>query len=167
VADKPALVRHADNREIWRNLWDAFPHPYTDADADRWLSFAAADPSPQGTYAIEVAGEAAGTLSLERREDVERYSAEIGYWLGESYWGRGIVSEAVGRVTAAALAEPDLVRVFAPVFAWNRRSMRVLERNGFVREGVLRRAGYKDGVVLDRVVYARTRESAHPYAPAT
>lgn len=106
-----------------------------------------------------------GTVSLERGRDIERYSAEIGYWLGEAYWGRGIVSEAVGRVTALALAEPDLVRVFAPVFAWNARSMRVLERNGYAREAVLRRAGVKDGVVIDRVVYARTRPSDHPYVP--
>ena len=105
-------------------------------------------------------------MSVERRRDIERLSAEVGYWLGEAYWGRGIVSEAVGRVTEVALAEPDLLRLFALAFAWNERSMHVLERNGYVREGVLRRAGYKDGVVIDRVIYGRTRDSAHPYTPA-
>lgn len=163
--DADALVRHADNRAVWRNLWDTFPHPYTHADAERWLATAATDPPPEGTYAIEVDGEAAGTVALERGRDIERFSAEIGYWLGEAYWGRGIVSEAVGRVTEVALAEPGLVRVFAPVFGWNARSMRVLERNGYTREGVLRRAGFKDGALIDRVLYARTRDSAHPYVP--
>ena len=163
AGDRAALVRHASNRAIWRNLWDAFPHPYTEADADRWLAVAAADPPPEGTYAIDVGGEAVGTVSLARGHDIERYSAEIGYWLGEAHWGRGIMTEAVERVTALALGEPELVRVFAPVFAWNTRSMRVLERNGYVREAVLRRAGVKDGVVIDRVIYARTRLSDHPY----
>lgn len=165
AGDRAALLRHANNRAIWRNRWDAFPHPYTEADADRWLAVAAADPPPEGTYAIDVGGEAVGTVLLERGRDIERLSAEIGYWLAEPYWGRGIVSEAVGRVTDLALAEPDLVRVVAPVFGWNRRSMRVLGRNGYRREAVLRRAGVKDGVVLDRVVYARTRASDHPYVP--
>lgn len=154
--DAAALVRHADSRAVWRNLWDAFPHPYT-----------AADPPPEGTYAVEVGGEAVGTRSLERRRDIERLSTELGYWLGEAHWGRGIMTEAVGRATELAFARTDLIRVVAPVFAWNARSMRVLVRNGYVREGVLRRAGYKDGVVLDRVIFACTRESAHPYAPAT
>ena len=163
--DKPTLVRHANNRAISRNLWDAFPHPYTEADANRWLATAAAEPPPPGMYAIEVEGEAAGTISLDRRRDIERLSAEIGYWLGEAYWGRGIMSEAVGRVTELAFAETDLVRIFALVFAWNPRSGRVLERSGHAREGVLRRAGVKDGVVFDRVIYARTRESEHPYVP--
>jgi RimJ/RimL family protein N-acetyltransferase len=167
LTDKTSLVRHADNRNIWRNLWDAFPSPYTEADADRWLALAVADPPIEGVYAIEVDGEAAGTISIERRGDIERYSAEIGYWLGERYWGKGIVSEAVARVTELALSEPDLIRLFAPVFAWNVRSMRVLERNGYAREAVLKRAGYKDGVIIDRVIYAKTRVSPHPYVAVT
>ncbi|HET6881798.1 MAG TPA: GNAT family N-acetyltransferase [Pirellulales bacterium] len=80
-SDKPALLRYANNRQIWRNLRDAFPHPYASVDADRWLEVVAADPQPEATYAIEIAGEAAGALSLERRCDIERHSAEIGYWL--------------------------------------------------------------------------------------
>lgn len=161
--DRASLLLHADNWAVARTLRDLFPHPYTEADADAWLSFAAADPAPEGIYAIEVDDRAVGCLALERGRDVERLTAEIGYWLGEAYWGRGIVSEAVARVTELAFAEPDLVRIFAPVFGGNARSMRVLERNGYVREAILRRAGFKDGVIFDRVIYARTRESAHPY----
>jgi RimJ/RimL family protein N-acetyltransferase len=164
--DKASLLVHADNPRIARNLRNIFPYPYTADDADRWLAVAAADPWPAGIWTIEVDGEAAGSIGLHRLADVECRSAEIGYWLGEAHWGRGIVSEAVGRVTELALSEPDLVRVFAPVFAWNVASMRVLERNGYTREAVLQRAGFKDGAVFDLVIYARTRESPDPYVPA-
>lgn len=164
--DKASLVRNANNRAISRNLWDVFPHPYSDTDADSWLARAATNPPPSGIYAIEVDSEAVGGLALERGSDIARLSAEIGYWLGEAYWGRGIASEVVGRVTELAFANSDIVRIFAPVFAWNARSMRVLERNGFTRECILRRAGFKDGVVFDRVIYAKTRESVHPYVSA-
>jgi len=167
LADKAALVRYANNRNVSRNLCDVFPFPYTDADADRWLGRAGGSAAPPGIYAIEVGGEAAGCVAVEPRIDVERLSMEIGYWLGEPFWGRGIVTEAVGRVTAAAFGEDDVVRLYAPVFAWNVASMRVLEKNGYAREAVLRRAGFKDGKVFDRVIYARVKESAHPYIPAT
>lgn len=166
ASDAKSLVHQANNRNIWRNLRDLFPHPYTDADALKWLEMATS-PSAEGTYAIDVDGNAVGTVSLERGNEIEQLAAEIGYWLGESYWGRGIVSEAVGRVTDLALAEPDIVRVYAPVFAWNARSMGVLENNGFVRECIMRRAGFKDGTIIDRVIYARTRQSDHPYVAAT
>lgn len=166
-ADKASLLRHANNRNVWRNLRDIFPHPYTEVHADEWLARAAARPAPEGLYAIAVDAAAVGTIAIHRGSDVDRFSVELGYWLGEEFWGRGIATAAVGRVTEAALAEPDVLRVFAPVFSWNLRSMRVLERNGFVREGVLRRAGFKDGHVIDRVLYARTRESDHPYSPVT
>lgn len=161
--DKPALIKHADNRNVWRNLRDVFPHPYTERDADAWLDFATVQPWHEGKWAIDVAGEAVGTISLEPQTDVDRLSREIGYWLGEPFWGRGIVTEAVGRVTDLALAESDIIRVFAGVFSWNPRSMRVLERNGYLREAVMPRAGFKDGTVIDRVLYARTRESEHSY----
>jgi [ribosomal protein S5]-alanine N-acetyltransferase len=151
---------------VWRNLRDLFPHPYGEAEAAAWLSYAAADPPPEGVYAIEVDGEAAGTVSLRRRDGEERFSAEIGYWLAEPYWGRGIMSEAVRAVAAAALVQPDVYRLFAPVFSWNPASMRVLEKAGFRWEGVLRRSAVKDGVLIDQVMYAITRDPGLPYSPA-
>lgn len=167
LADKAALVRYANNRNVSRSLRDLFPFPYTGADADRWLGRAAGSAAPPGLYAIEVDGEAAGCIAVEWQGDVERLTAEIGYWLGEPFWGRGIMTEAVGLVTAAALGEDEIVRLFAPVFAWNMGSMRVLEKNGYTREAVLRRSGFKDGTVFDRVIYARVKESTHPYISAT
>jgi [ribosomal protein S5]-alanine N-acetyltransferase len=163
-ADQAALVRHADDRAVWRNL-RRLPHPFTRADAEAWLAFAAANPPPEGIFAIDVGGEAVGTIALERGENIEALSYEVGYWLARPLWGRGIMTEAVRAVTAAAFAEPDVVRVFAPVFSWNAASMRVLEKAGYAREAVLVRAGVKDGTVMDRVIYAITRDTGLPYSP--
>lgn len=162
-SDRESLVRYANNRRIWRNLRDRFPHPYDDAAAVEWLAFAATVPPPAGVWAIEVNGEAVGGLTVERMTDVERHTAEIGYWLAEPLWGRGIVTSAVRQAAAHSLAEPDVWRLVAPVYAWNRASMRVLEKAGFEREAVLRRSAIKDGTVLDQVVYARTRDPGLPY----
>lgn len=165
-SDRDALLRYADDRRVWRNLRDHFPHPYTEADADEWLAHAADEPAPEGTWAVEVDGVAAGTVSLHRGRADEGCGAEIGYWLGEPFWGRGIATAAVRGATEAALAEPGLCRVFSAVFAWNPASMRVLEKAGYLREGTMVRATFKDGVLVDRVLYARTRDPGLPYVPA-
>jgi RimJ/RimL family protein N-acetyltransferase len=164
-SDRDALIRHANNRNVWRNLRDQFPHPYTKSDADHWLAFTASDPPESSIYAIDVGGEAMGTVSTLRQKDIERHSAEIGYWLAEPCWGRGIMTAAVREMTQVALAEPDLYRLFATVFPWNPASMRVLEKCGYRREGILVRSSVKDGVLIDRALYAITREPALPYQP--
>ena len=133
-----------------------FPHPYTAAAADAWLSEVATH-HLLTSFAIEVDGEAVGGIGLQPGVDVHRLSAEIGYWLGEGVWGRGIATAALRTITPWAFAELDLERIWAGVFATNPASMRVLEKSGYVREGVLRRAVIKDGQVLDQVVYAATR----------
>jgi RimJ/RimL family protein N-acetyltransferase len=166
MEDKPALLRHANNRNLWRNLRDRFPHPYLEADADAWLARVASEPRPEGLYAIDVAGNAVGSVGIERHTDVQRCSAEVGYWLAEAHWGRGIATEAVRAVTAAALAEPDLWRLEAGVFAWNTASMRVLQKAGYMREGIRVRGVIKDGVAIDQVVYAITRDPGLPYVSA-
>jgi ribosomal-protein-alanine N-acetyltransferase len=120
--DEESLVCHANSRKIWRNLRDAFPHPYTLADARRWIQVA--NPAlPITNFAIVVEDTAVGGIGLVLKDDVFRRSAEIGYWLGEEYWGRGIVSEAVRAVTDYAFATFDLCRIFAGVFEWNPASM--------------------------------------------
>jgi RimJ/RimL family protein N-acetyltransferase len=165
AGDKPSLIKHANNVKVWRNLRDVFPHPYTEADAERWLSYTESKPDDAVIYAIEVDGEAAGTIGIQRQKDIERHAVEIGYWLGEAFWGRGIMSAAVRTLTQSVLAEPDLYRVFATVFPWNPASMRVLEKSGYRREGVLVRSGFKDGVLIDRVLFAKTRQPSVPYEP--
>src|SRR6476660_8619365 len=119
--DEASLVLQANSRLIWRNLRDAFPHPYTLADANHWIKIA--NPTtPITNFAIVVEGAAVGGIGLMLKDDVFRRSAEIGYWLGEEYWGRGIVTEAVRAVTDYAFATFDLCRVYAGVFEWNHAS---------------------------------------------
>jgi RimJ/RimL family protein N-acetyltransferase len=161
-SDRAALLRHVNDLAVTRNL-RRVPFPYTEADADWWLGVVATDPPREGAWAIEVDGEFVGTIGLERGEDIEAHSVEVGYWLGRAYWGRGIVTDALRAVTAAALAEPDIARIFAPVFSWNPASMRVLEKAGYARECVLVRSGVKEGTLIDRVVYAMTRDVGLPY----
>ena len=151
-SDAPALVRYADDREVWRNLRDRFPHPYTAAVAESWLTFATRQ-DPPTHFAIEVDGEAAGGIGFTFGEDVHARTAEIGYWLGRAVWGRGIATEALRAVTAHAFAAHPLDRLQACVFAWNPASVRVLEKAGYVREALLRRAVTKDGETTDMLIY--------------
>ena len=154
--DEESLARHANNRAVWRNLRDLFPHPYTLADASHWIDIA--NPNDKVTnFAIVVDGLAVGGIGLVLKDDVFRRSAEIGYWLGEEYWGRGIVTEAVRAVTDYAFATFDLCRVFAGVFEWNPGSMRVLEKAGYELEGRMRKSVTKDGQTIDELIYAVVR----------
>jgi len=157
-SDKAALVKHADNRRIWLNLRDVFPYPYTAKDADAWLAHVA-EQDPVTSFAIEAAREAVGGIGLLLGGDVYRLSAEIGYWLGEAVWGRGIASAALRAFTPWAFQTFGLERIWAGVFSTNPASMRVLEKAGYAREAVLRSAVVKDGTLLDQVIYASVRLS--------
>jgi ribosomal-protein-alanine N-acetyltransferase len=151
--DLASLVAHADNRGIWLNLRDRFPHPYT-RRAGREFIRQARSQNPQMMFAIAVGGNAVGGIGFTVHTDVERVSAEIGYWLGEPFWGRGIVSEALVAVTRHAIDTCGLTRVFALPFAYNAGSCRVLEKAGYVLEGRLRRSAIKDGRIVDQMQYA-------------
>jgi RimJ/RimL family protein N-acetyltransferase len=154
--DADAIVRHANNRKVWLNLRDAFPHPYTRRDARAFL-LSVLGARPETQFAIEVDGAAVGGIGFRIQSDVERIGAELGYWLGEAYWGRGIATAAVRAVTEHAFTAHELRRVFALPFADNVASARVLEKAGFQLEGVLRSSAIKDGRVLDQRLYARIR----------
>lgn len=155
-SDAASLARHGNDRRIWLNLRDRFPHPYTEAHAREYLAFIASKPNPTN-WAIDVDGEAVGGISLHPGTDIERIGAEIGYWLGAEHWGRGVMTEAVRLVTEHGLGALGFERIFAVPFTHNTASVRVLEKCGYVHEGTLRRSGVKDGVVLDQHVYARVR----------
>lgn len=163
--ERGLLCQRADNPNIAKNLWDRFPSPYTPRDAEEWLNDHADKPPLGGAYAIEVGGEPMGTIAVHPRADVERLSGEIGYWLAQECWGRGIATAAVSAVTEAVFQHTSLLRIYAPVFSWNPASMRVLEKSGYVEEGILRRSIVKHGTLLDRVLYARTRTGEVPYQP--
>ena len=154
--DKGSLLHAANDRSVWRNLTHRFPHPYTAADADFWFALLEKMPTPTH-WAIDVAGEAVGGIGFERGEGVHAMSARFGYWLGRAFWGRGIMTAAVRATVDHVFAHFDVVRLEAPVFEWNPGSMRVLEKCGFVREGVLRQSIVKDGHLIDAVLYARIR----------
>ncbi|WP_437612013.1 GNAT family protein [Sorangium sp. So ce834] len=160
AADVDALVKNADDRRIWANLRDRFPHPYTRADAEGWVALCASRAQPAEALAIVVGGEAAGAIGLERLGDVHRCTAEIGYWLGAAYWGRGLATEAVIALTRAGLEQLGLERIQAGIFDWNRASARVLEKAGYAFEARMRRHVVKDGRVGDVLLYARVREEA-------
>lgn len=153
AADAPSLARYADDRDVARNLRDGFPHPYTRADADAFLAMAL-DRNPETLFAVDVDGEAVGGIGYSPRADVERLSAEIGYWLARPFWGRGITTRVLSAVTRYAIESHGLVRVYALPFDWNPASARVLEKAGYVLEGTLKRAVIKDGKILDQRMYA-------------
>lgn len=153
--DEPSLARHANDRRVWRNLRDRFPHPYTADDAAQWVRMARLLSDSQ--FAVEVDGAAVGGIGFEQLDDVYRVGAELGYWLGAAYWGRGIMTDAVRAVAAHAFACTEIERLQAGVFSWNVPSARVLEKSGFAREGVHQRAVVKDGEVGDLLMFARLR----------
>lgn len=154
LGDADALIRHANNINVAQQLRDRFPHPYSKANAQAFLKAAtsAAEPS---NLAIEVNGEAAGAIGYVAGTDVERYSAEIGYWLGEACWNRGVATEALVLVTAHVFATANLLRLFALPFADNAGSIRVLEKAGYVREAILRSSSVKYGIPRDQALYAK------------
>jgi RimJ/RimL family protein N-acetyltransferase len=154
--DADSLQRHANNRHVSMHLRDRFPFPYEMEQARTFLGWIAKQPSPT-VWAIEVNGEAIGGIGIELHTDVERVSAEIGYWLGEAMWGRGIATEALKAVTAEAFKRFDITRLYALPFADHAASVRVLEKAGYVREGHLRRSAIKDGKVRDQVLFAAYR----------
>ena len=155
--DREAIVRYANNRKVSINLRDRFPYPYTDRDARNWLD-AVVGLEPETNFAIDIAGEAVGGIGYTMQYDVDRRSAEIGYWLGEEFWGRGIATEALIVVTDHAFANHDLCRVFAHVFDWNPASARVLEKAGYAFEGRMRKSVTKEGQTIDQLMYAMIRE---------
>ena len=158
VADAASLACHADNEAVWRNLFEGFPRPYTLADAQAWCD-AARRPAAAGfVWGIAVNDEVIGCVGLRPDAGWLRCNAEVGYWIGEPHWGRGIATEALSRVTAWAWdAMPELTRLYAPIFAWNEGSQRVAAKAGYAREAVMPRSAIKAGRVVDRVQYALYR----------
>jgi RimJ/RimL family protein N-acetyltransferase len=154
LTDAEALVRHANNINVARQLRDRFPHPYSRANAHAFLK-AATSAAGTDNLAIEVNGEAAGAIGHVAGTDVERYSAEIGYWLGEAHWGRGVATEALMLVTEHLFTTSNILRLFALPFADNLGSIRVLEKAGYVREAILRSSSVKYGKPRDQALYAK------------
>jgi len=159
ASDVVSIALHGNNLNIARNLRDIFPFPYTLKDAEFFINNIANSDARQLILAIEVEGEAAGTIGAHFMGDVYQKNVEVGYWLGEKYWGRGIVTEALDALVSYLFENYNIQRVFADVFETNIPSMRVLEKCGFVQEAIHRKAIFKNRVVMDEYVYAKLNPS--------
>ncbi|RSK46581.1 GNAT family N-acetyltransferase [Hymenobacter perfusus] len=152
-SDAAALARYANDERIARNLRDTFPYPYTAQDAEFFLCLVA-DSTRDLHLALEVDGEAVGSLGVHFKTDVRRHSAEIGYWLTPACWGRGLATAAVQTASAYVLAHFDVCRLYAVVFESNPASARVLEKAGYTQEARLRHSVVKEGIVQDSLLFA-------------
>ena len=154
--DAYALAKYANNRNVWLGVRDAFPHPYSLDDAKEFIALAQSK-QPACLFGIEIEMEAVGGIGYFVQEDVYRYSAEIGYWIAEPYWGKGLMTEIVTRFVEKVFERSNVWRIYAGVFGPNKGSQRVLEKAGFEKEGIGRKAVFKDGKILDEVRYALLR----------
>jgi len=155
--DAGAIAKYANNQNIAMQLRDGFPYPYQRSDAEAFLA-GVMQQDPPTMFAIATDAEAVGSIGLMPGHDVHRLSAELGYWLAEPFWNRGIMTMAVTHIVDYAFAALQLNRVYAEPYLTNPASARVLEKAGFVREGILRANVIKDGRVLDQFLYARVRK---------
>ena len=151
--DQERFIALADDYDIWMNLSDKFPHPYTRANAEAWVALQSRRDPAEHFAICDTAGPIGG-IGLSTREGDLRHSAEFGYWLGKSFWGRGIATAAAQVVTAYGFERLGLVRIDALVRTDNAASVRVLEKVGYQREGLLRRAVLQGGVPVDHLLFA-------------
>lgn len=161
IDDATALAEVANNRNVWLKMRNVFPHPYTIEHAESYLGQAVGR-APETSFCIEVDGQVGGGIGLHFATDVHCHTVEIGYWLGEPFWRRGIMPHAVRKIVAYGFAALPIERVEAYVFGNNPASARVLEKCGFSFEGRMRRHVFKDGEFLDSLIYAMLRNEAAP-----
>lgn len=147
----------ANNKKIWDNVRDGFGHPYTEKNAEDFIQRQAKSDTEK-VFAIDCNGELCGLVGLIFQKDVYRKSAEIGYWIGEPFWGKGIATGAIGLLACHGFDQLALVRLYAGIFEYNVGSMRVLEKNGFLKEGILQKAIFKNGKFWDEYRYAKLNE---------
>jgi ribosomal-protein-alanine N-acetyltransferase len=154
--DLPSLVRHANNPEIARYMTDQFPHPFTQEKAQGFISFATSH-TPRRVFAIDVDGQAVGGIGIHPQTDIQCKNAELGYWLAQPFWGRGIITEAIRQVVDYGFDIFDITRIFARPYGTNIGSQRALEKAGFVLEARFEKTLFKNGDFLDELIYAVRR----------
>ena len=154
-----SVTESANDARVARFLRDSFPYPYTRKNAEDFIAFAQGE-TERGEYyrAIVADGKAVGGIAVTRGQDVCKRSGEIGYWLTPACWGRGIMTRAVREICKEVFETTDIVRIFAEPFSVNAASCRVLEKNGFAKEGIKRKSVFKNGAFYDSIVYARIKE---------
>ncbi|WP_299365648.1 GNAT family protein [Winogradskyella sp.] len=157
-SDLDSLVTYANNWNVAKNLTDKFPHPYTRENGKQFIDYACSS-NPIRVFAIDLGGEAVGGIGIHPQDDIHRKNAELGYWLAEPFWGKGIISEAIKEIVDIAFKTFEIDRVFARPFGTNIASQKVLEKNNFVLEGRFKKVLLKNGEHLDELVYAIRREN--------
>lgn len=158
ISDLDNLVELANNWNIAKNMTDKFPFPYSESNGRAFIEFATKD-DPIHIFAIDLKGQAIGGMGIHPQDDIFRKNAELGYWLAEPFWGRGIISNAIKHIIHFAFETYDIDRIFARPFGSNMASQRVLEKNNFVLEGIFEKVIIKNGELLDELVYAIRREN--------
>ena len=159
INDAKPLAQLANNRKIWDNLRDYIRYPYKLEDAINFIQFIGKE-KPEQTFAIcSKSGDVCGVIGLALQKDVYRDTAELGYWIGEPFWGKGIATKAVALITNYSFEQLDLRRIYAGVFDFNRASMRVLEKNGYAKEGVFKNAIIKNHQIYDEHRYAKLKKT--------
>ena len=155
IEDAISVAKYANNKNIAYNLRDGFPHPYTILDAEKFICFGINhDKNKNIMKAIVVDSVAVGSIGVFGKDDVYRKSAELGYWLAEDFWNKGIITRAIKKITDIAFNELDIIRIFAEPYFNNIGSKRVLEKSGFELEGILRKSVYKNNLYLDSCIYS-------------
>jgi [ribosomal protein S5]-alanine N-acetyltransferase len=157
TSDLSSLVRYANNFNIAKNMTDQFPHPYSSENGKTFIEMATSS-SPPHILAIEINGEACGGIGIHPQKDIQRKNAELGYWLAEPYWGKGIISRAISRIVEYGFTHWDINRIFARPFGTNLASQKALEKAGFNLEAKFERSLIKNGEYLDELIYAIRRK---------
>ena len=156
--DLDALVKFANNFEIAKNMTDQFPHPYTAENGKNFIGMATKD-SPLHIFAIDINGQASGGIGIHPQSDIQRKNAELGYWLAQSFWGQGIITQAIIQMVDYGFKMFDINRIFARPFGTNIASQRALEKAGFTLEGQFEKSLIKNGDYVDELIYAVRRKA--------
>lgn len=159
IEDKTELAKNLSNMNILNNLRDGLPYPYTEDDAEDFIrAMLSADKEKTFAFAITLDGKAIGSIGVFRQENIHFRTAEMGYYIGEEYWGNGYTTKAVKQACSFMFENTDIIRIFAAPFAHNTASCRVLEKAGFICEGVLKSNAYKNGNIVDMKLYALVKQ---------
>lgn len=154
--DASSIVTHANNKNVSRYLRDRFPYPYTLSDAEEWLMVTVFEDPPK-SFAITENDLVIGGVGYVTFDDVHRFSAEVGYWLGEKYWGKGLATAALKWLADYIFLNTDIIRLFATTVVANKGSALVLSKAGFLLEGTLRSNFIKDGKTYDTFLFAKLK----------
>ncbi|MBA3680702.1 MAG: GNAT family N-acetyltransferase [Bacteroidetes bacterium] len=158
VKDLESLVKYGNNNNIAKFMTDKFPHPYTLEKGKQFIEFATSH-KPVRLFAVEINGEACGGIGIHPQDDIHCKNAELGYWLGEPFWGQGIISKAIIQMVDHGFMNFDITRIFARPFGTNAASQKVLEKAGFKLEARFEKTLYKNGIYLDELIYSVNKKN--------